>query len=228
MIFKDRVEAAELLVEKLQESLADLQDKKLTVLGIPRGAMPMARIIADKLGGDLDVVLVHKIPAPMQPELAIGSVGVSGEAYRDPAIEGWGISERYIQQEAENQVRLLKQRRTAYGLPETGPDLTDRNVIIVDDGIATGSTMMGAIHEVRAGNPNRVIVAAAVASREATDLLRQAADELVLLHQPELFMAVGNFFQDFSQVSDEEAIELLQSFAKPNATQPRPVQDPSP
>lgn len=205
MIFKNRIEAAELLAEKLE----NYRGKSPVVLGIPRGAMPMARLISDKLGGDLDVVLVHKISAPLQPELAIGSVGVSGEAYLYPNIEEWGISEDYIQTEIENQLKLLKQRRKDYDLAEKGPELAGRTVIVVDDGIATGSTMMGAVHEARMGQPGKVIVAAAVASVEAAERLEEAADEVVLLDKPEEFWAVGQFFQDFSQVTDKEAIQCL-------------------
>lgn len=213
MRFKDRIETAKLLAMKLKS----LWGKNPIVLGIPRGAIPMARLIADELGGDLDVVLIHKISAPLQPELAIGSVGVSGEAYRYPKIEEWGVSEEHIQSEIEKQVKLLKQRRKDYGLHEKGPELAGRTVIIVDDGIATGSTMMGAIHEVRKGKPAKVVVAAAVASEEAAERLEQAADEVVLLDQPKVFGAVGQFFQDFSQVTDEEAIRLLKDFKREKA-----------
>lgn len=205
MIFNDRIEAALLLAEKLKNH----QSKHPVVLGIPRGAMPMARLIADKLGADLDVVLVHKLSAPRQPELAIGSVGLSGEAYLYPRIKEWRISEDYIQTEIERQLTLLTQRRKDYGLAAKGPDLAGRTVIIVDDGIATGSTMIGAVHEARMGHAAEVIVAAAVASKEAAERLETVADDVVLLSMPEGFRAVGQFFHDFSQVTDEEAIRCL-------------------
>jgi predicted phosphoribosyltransferase len=106
MRFKDRIETAKLLAEKLKS----LWGKNPIVLGIPRGAIPMARLIADELGGDLDVVLIHKISAPLQPELAIGSVGVSGEAYRYPKIEEWGVSEEHIQSSSGARITAYMKR----------------------------------------------------------------------------------------------------------------------
>ncbi|MFM1896192.1 MAG: hypothetical protein RLZZ385_1266 [Pseudomonadota bacterium] len=211
MIFRDRLHAAELLAEQLGSTVAAQSGSRPLVLAIPRGAVPMARVIADRLNADLDVVLVHKIPAPGQPELAIGSVGLSGHGYRFPGVEQWNISADYLKQEIPRQVKLLKQRRQDYGLPETPADMVGRTVIIVDDGIATGSTMMGAIHEVRLRHPARLIVAAAVASREAVAMLKTGVDDLVILHTPAVFMSVGHFFEDFSQVTDQEAMALLKA-----------------
>jgi predicted phosphoribosyltransferase len=143
MVFKDRESAAYQLLEKLEK----YRGKNPIVAGIPRGAMPMAKIIAEGLGGQLAVALVHKIPHPDNEEFAIGSVGLSGNIQRLPYVEEVGISDTYIQSAAKKQLKILKQRQASYGLGEV--KMKDRIVIIVDDGIATGATTIGAISEVR-------------------------------------------------------------------------------
>ena len=210
MHFKDRIEAAELLLEKL------LPYKGLNplVLGIPRGAMPMASVIAKGLKGELGVVLVHKIPFPFNEEVAIGSVGLSGHIHPLPDISAYDISESYVLRTAEEQVNKLKVCQEQYGLKT--PDYHHRIVIIVDDGIATGATTLGAIHEVLHHRPEKLILAASVASQESAQKLATLVDEWVVLDTPEDFYAVGQFFTDFSQVSDEEVIALLNEHKKIN------------
>lgn len=185
------------------------------VLAIPRGAVSMGKIIAEELQGELDVVLVRKIGAPFQPELAIAAVDESGYVYRNPQTEAWQISKEYFQQEKEKQLQLIQQRRRQY-TPNRGPAKVEaRNVIVVDDGIATGATMIAALHAIRSQNPQRLIVATAVAPPHTVELLQTYADEVVCLASPEDFAAVGQFFRDFSQVSDEEVIEVLRLSVKP-------------
>lgn len=209
MKFKNREEVAYLLLKKLEM----YKGKNPLILGIPRGAIPMAAILAESLEGELGAVLVHKIPAPGNEELAIGSVGLSGQIQWLPYRALFGVPESYIRSALKKQLDLLRSRYEKYGLGEVHYE--NRIVIIVDDGIATGATTLGAIAEVRLHNPQKIIVAAGVASTESARKIRKLADELILLLEPEEFYAVGQFFEDFSQVSDEEVIELLKA-KKPN------------
>lgn len=205
MLFRDRLEAAELLLKKLDK----YRGKNPLVLGIPRGAIPMAKIIAEGLNGELSAILVHKIPAPYNEEFAIAAIGLSGHIQRSDSIEALHLSESYVQKAAEVQLANLKKRQQKYGLPN--PDYKNRIVIIVDDGIATGATTLSAIEEVRSQKPDKIIVAAPVSSRDSAEKIRAQVDEVVILAEPENFYAVGQFFDDFSQVSDEEVIALLKS-----------------
>lgn len=208
MIFKNREEAAELLLKKL----AKYKNQNPLVLGIPRGAMPMARIIAEGLHGELNAVLIHKIPAPNQPELAIGSVGLSGEIYRLPLIESYEIPESYVQLAAQEQLEVLKKRQKRFHLPAL--NCKGRVVIIVDDGIATGATAIGAIHEIRLQKPKKLILAAGVVAQSTAGEIRALADELITLGEPEYFYAVSQFFSDFAQVTDDEVVEILKNVKK--------------
>lgn len=206
MIFENREAAARLLAEKLEK----YRGRNPLILGIPRGAMPMARILAEELKGDLGAVLVRKIPAPDNDEFAIGSVGLSGHIYRSPYVDMFHITDQYLESVAAKQLKLLRDRQRSYGIPE--PNYRDRVAIIVDDGIATGATTQAAVHEVRAQNPKKLVLAAAVASPRALAELESLVDELVVLHAPELFFAVSQFFVNFAQVSDEEVAEIFRAF----------------
>ena len=183
------------------------------VLGIPRGAMPMARVLADRLGGDLDVVLVHKIGAPDNPEFAIGSISEFGSIYLSESVRLYGYSMRQIDAIAHNEATMLKERRAAYSPIRPAICPTGRTVIIVDDGIATGSTMLAAIRAVRGQNPRRIIVTAPVASPQALHFLKREADETIVLDAPEDFFAISQFYEEFDPVSDEEVINILSSTA---------------
>ncbi len=203
MMLTNRIEAAKLLLNKLEH----YKGENPLVLAIPRGAVPMAKIIADGLNGELGVVLVHKIPSPQNPELAVGSIGLSGFIDLMPFAKMMGVSEHYIQEAAKEQLDVLKARQKQYGLKD--PNYKDRTVIIVDDGIATGATVLAAIHEIQHQKPRKIIVAAAVSSVDSAAKIREEVDELVTLAEPEFFYAVGQFFQDFTQVSDEEVINIV-------------------
>jgi len=205
MIFKNRKEAARLLARRLG---AYYRNKHPLVLGIPRGAVPMAKIIADALGGELDVVLVRKLGYPSQPELAIGAIDESGQVfYSDYAYE---IDEGYLEAEKNRQLEVIRQRRARYTPHRPPIDPKDRVVIVVDDGIATGSTMMAALRSIRARKPKKLVGAVAVASAQAARAMRQEADAMVCLKVPVEFYAVGQFFKDFEQVSDEDVIKILE------------------
>ncbi len=213
MRFQNREQAARLLARKL----AKYRGKNPLVLGIPRGAVPMAKIIADALGGELDVVLVHKLGAPGQPELAIGSVDETGQLYVSEYARDLGISDEYIKAEKESQLETLRLRRNLYTPFRPPIDPSDRIVIVVDNGIATGATMIAALRAVRARQPAKLIAAAAVVSPQTLRRIAVEADKVVCLEVPVLFYAVGQFFEDFPQVSDEDVIEILRESASGTA-----------
>jgi putative phosphoribosyl transferase len=205
MLFENREHAARLLARRLS---AYFKNKNPLVLAIPRGAIGMAEIIADVLGGELDVVLVHKLGAPGQPELAIGAIDETGKVF----LSGYGldIDSAYLEAEKQAQLEVLRKRRARY-TPSRGPiDPHDRIVIVVDDGIATGSTMTAALRALRHSKPQWLVGAAAVAAPGAARAIAREADAIVYLDVPADFYAVGGFFMDFSQVSDEEVTAILQ------------------
>lgn len=204
MRFSHREEAARLLATRL----AAYKGKHPLILAIPRGAVPMAKIIADTIGGDLDVVLVRKLGAPGNPEYAIGSVDEAGHVTLNPDTEG-SYNESYIEDEKRRQMETMRKRRALYTPIHPPIDPAQRLVIIVDDGIATGSTMLAALHAVRAKQPQKIVVAIGVAPKESLERLTNVADEVVCLHAPALFSAVGEFFDEFPQVEDDEVVTML-------------------
>lgn len=205
MRFRNREEAGELLAERLETYRGD----RPVVLGIPRGGVPMASLVAARLGADLDVMLVHKLRAPYQPELALGSVDESGRLYLAPSGSDPAVSPLQLDAEVRAQRALLKRRRERYTAAHPRVDLAGRTVILVDDGLATGATAIAAIRAARAERAARVIVAVAVAPPDTIARLRTEADDVVCLYAPWLFGAVGEFFEDFSEVSDDDVVAIL-------------------
>jgi predicted phosphoribosyltransferase len=176
----------------------------------------MGKIVADALDGDLDVVLVRKLRAPYNPELAIGSIDETGAVYLDPDTRDlW--NEPYLETEKKTQSAVLRQRRQQYEPTGAPIDAAGRIAIVLDDGIATGSTMIAALRAVRARHPAKVIAATGVASAEALRLIRQEADEVVCLETPAIMYAIGYHFRDFAQVSDEEVVATLREAKRPHA-----------
>ncbi len=202
-MFQNREEAAGGIADRLEHFRGD----KPLVLAIPRGGVPMGRIVADRLEGELDVVLVHKLGAPGNPEYAIGSVDEGGRVELTPEARQYGIEQAYIDREAERQLETIRRRRERYGRPPA--NAKGRVAILVDDGIATGSTLQAAIRAVQMEKPSKVIVGIGAAPPETAKRIAKMVDELVCLQTPSSFMAVGQFFEEFRQVTDEEVIALL-------------------
>lgn len=203
MRFTDRGEAA----ARLAERLSGYKGLTPLVLGVPRGAVPMARTIADALDGDLDVVLVRKLRAPGQPELAIGAIDEAGVVLRGRYFDI--ADEVYLREEIRTQQEILRDRRRLYTRTQPALDPAGRTVVIVDDGIATGSSVLAAIRAVRARKPQKIVVAIGVAPADTLARIEAEADEVVCLHAPVSFGAVGQFFDDFSEVTDEMVVAAL-------------------
>jgi predicted phosphoribosyltransferase len=207
MLFDDRLDAA----RQLARALARLAPEKPLVLAIPRGAVPMGRVIADSLGGDLDVVLVRKLGAPANPEFAVGAVDETGWAYVADYADEVGATAAYLEREKHAQMQTMRERRLRYTPTRAPLDPAGRVVIVIDDGLATGATMIAALHAVRAKKPRRLVCAVPVAAPESLAKVRPHADEVVCLDTPEFFHAVSQFYRTFGQVEDEEVIATLAS-----------------
>lgn len=195
----------------LAEQLEDYKGRHPLILAIPRGAVPMAKIIADKLGGEFDVVLVRKLRAPDYPELAIGSIDESGWTYIADHAASVGADSEYIEAERQQQLATIRQRRAQYTpiLPPIDP--VGRIVIVIDDGLATGATMISALHGLRSRKPARLICAIPVSPPETLRKIQPLADQIVCLVTPDNFRAVGQFYVDFPQVEDDEVVAVLQN-----------------
>ena len=203
MYFKNRDDAA----RRLADRLVAYKGQNPLVLGVPRGAVPMARTIADALGGELDVVLVRKLRAPGQPELAIGAVDEAGRVLEGTYFDV--ADEEYVREEVRIQQDIIRARRQMYTRAQKAVDPVGRIVVIVDDGIATGSSMLAAIRSVRARKPRKLVVAIGVAPAQSVARIEAEADEVVCLYAPASFYAVGQFFNDFSEVTDEMVVSAL-------------------
>lgn len=205
MYFHDRTEAATLLAERL----AHYAGEHPLVLAIPRGAVPMAKVIADTLGGDLDVVLAAKIPAPANPEFAIGTVAENGWMQLAEWADEVGASTEYIERQKQALMEKMRNRRSEYSALRAPVDPHDRIVIVVDDGLATGLTMIGALDALRKTQPRKLVVAVPVASMRALEDVGEHADEVICLSSPPHFRSVGQHYEDFTQVSDQEVTQIL-------------------
>ncbi|MFP4591547.1 MAG: phosphoribosyltransferase [Halobacteriales archaeon] len=206
-MFQDRSEAGERLADRLEQVGIEAD----VVLAIPRGGLPVGRAVADRLSAPLDVVVARKLGAPGNPELAIGAVAADGTLWRnDRLIADLGVSDAYLDEEIETQRAAASDKLARYRDEPTHPPLEGRTVVLVDDGIATGATITACARVIEAAGAEQVIVAVPVAPSDAIDRLREEVDRVEVLETPRFFGAVGAFYRDFAQVSDEEAIGYLE------------------
>lgn len=209
MRFQDRIDAA----RRLAVALGHWRGHRPLVLAIPRGAVPMGVVIAEALDGELDVVLVRKLRAPFSPEFAVGAVDETGWAYVADHAAQAGADAAWLERETAAQLETLRRRRAQYTPARPPIDPRGRVAIVVDDGLATGATMIAALHAVRAREPAKLVCAVPVAAPDSLEAVRPWADEVVCLEAPAFFDAVGRFYGDFAQVEDDEVVRLLRSSA---------------
>jgi len=206
--FLDRHDAGRVLASRVK-SYADRDD--VVVLALPRGGVPVAYEVASALGAPLDVFLVRKLGTPGHRELAMGAIASGGvRVLNDDVVRWYGIPQSAIESVAREETAELERREREYRRDRPAPDLANRIVILVDDGLATGSTMRAAAQAVRMRGPSRVIVAVPVGAPQTCNEIAAVADEVVCARMPEPFSAVGQWYLDFDQTEDDEVRELLQ------------------
>ncbi|MFB0545659.1 MAG: phosphoribosyltransferase [Anaerolineae bacterium] len=208
MRFRDRYEAGRLLAEEL----AFLRDREnVIVLGVPRGGVVVGYEIARALAAPLDVYITRKIGAPYNPELAIGAVASDGNVVLDEGLlRRLGISQEYVEEETARQQTEIERRLAEYRGDRPPLELKDRTVILTDDGVATGATILATIQAIKAQEPEELILAIPVGPPDTIAHLGKEVDKVICLSTPHLFWAVGAFYLDFSQTTDEEVKSLLE------------------
>jgi putative phosphoribosyl transferase len=209
-MFTDRKQAG----QELAAALMGLRPESPVVLAIPRGGVPVAFEAARALDAPLDILVARKLGAPGQHELGLGAI-VDGDhpqsVLNEEIIRELGVSPEYIKAEMEKELQEIRRRQNAYRKGRAPVNVAGRTVILIDDGIATGGSIRAALRGVRRLGPKKLVLAVPVAPPETIELLRPEADEIVCLETPEFFLAIGEFYEDFSQTSDEEVIELLEA-----------------
>ena len=227
-IFTDREEAGWMLVERLRaEGLNGPrrgETERPLILAIPRGGVEIGAVLARGLGAELDVVLSRKLRAPHQPELALGAVSETGEVYLNDFAKAMSeAGDAYLTAERARQLAEIARRREMFRAVRPQAQVAGRTVILTDDGIATGATMIAAIRTVRAAGAKWVVVAVPVGSPERLDAIRSLCDRLVCLEEPRAFWAIGQFYRDFTQVEDERVVELLRDYGRPETKWQQPA-----
>ena len=210
-IFRDRADAGVLLAERLR-ALGLHED--VVVLGLPRGGVPVAREVAVALGAPLDVLVVRKIGAPFNPELALGAIAFGGvTVYNEELLAELGLEEAELDGVRRREQAELNRRERAYRGERPMPDLAGKTVVLVDDGMATGATMHAAVTATRALHPKRIVVAVPTSARDSVARLVAVADRVVALETPEPYFGVGAWYEEFRQVTDEEVVRFLEEDA---------------
>lgn len=224
-MFRNREDAAFQVAQRLKDR--PLEDP--LVLAIPRGGVVTGAVLAQELGAELDVVLSRKLRAPMQSELALGAVTEDGKVYLNNfAREFLSPDDAYLVDERRFQLEEIARRRRLFRAVRPQAQIAGRSVIVTDDGIATGATMIAALQTIRHQHPHEVIVAVPVASPERLPAIREWCDEIVCLTAPEEFYAIGQFYEDFEQVEDEQVVALLRESMQPEFRRPEPVRRTAP
>lgn len=215
-VFEDRIDAG----RRLAGRLSHLAGGDTVVVGLPRGGVPVAQQVAGELGAPLDVIVVRKLGVPWQPELAMGAIGEEGVRVLDrDLVSSLGISEQRLRSVEDRERAELQRRVEEYRGGRPMRDLRGKTVIVVDDGIATGSTAAAACRVVKEHGAERIVMATPVSSPRASRMLTAYADEVVTVEEPEDFAAIGQFYSDFSQTSDAEVRDILsQSVQEPPST----------
>jgi putative phosphoribosyl transferase len=212
MLFVDRRDAG----RKLARKLGRFRGEETVVLALPRGGIPVGYEVARQLGAPLEVFVVRKLGAPGHEELAMGAIASGGAVvFNEEVIEALGISQEQIQNAAIHETAELRRREARYRRGRPLPNLRGRTVLIVDDGLATGSTMRAAVLAVRELDPARVVVAVPVGAAQTCQAMSSEADDVICVATPEPFYGVGRFYFDFSQTSDEEVVTLLEAAGTP-------------
>lgn len=207
MLFEDREDAGRRLAEKLDKFK---NDKKTVIFGLPRGGVVVAYEIAQKLNLPLDIIVPRKISAPMDPEYAIGAITENGESILNKKIVSmYGISQDYIEKKSEEERGEAARRLNVYRGGKKPIDTFGKTAILVDDGIATGFTMLAAIKTAKEKGAKKIIVAIPVIARNSLETVNKEVDELIYISAPASFGAIGVFYKNFKQTSDEEVVELM-------------------
>ncbi len=208
-LYRDRIDAG----QKLAAYLREYAGRDALVLGIPRGGVPVAAEVARALEAELDVIVARKLGAPGQPELAIGAVTANGGRFLNKeVIAQLGVTKEYIEKVTTAEMEEAHSREDRFRGGRPAAAIADRIVIVVDDGLATGATMRASVRSVRKAEPVKLVVAVPTGSREACSALRGEADEVVCLHEPELFWAVGLYYQNFEPTLDDDVTAILEEF----------------
>ncbi|MGM0399384.1 MAG: phosphoribosyltransferase [Halobacteriota archaeon] len=207
-MFQDRTSAGTQLAERMEVEGIDLD----LVLGVPRGGLPAARAVADAFDAPLDVIAAKKLGAPRNPELAIGAAASDGTVWlNDELIDRLGVADSYVDEERKRAMSVAAEKEETYREGREPPEIEGKRVAIVDDGIATGATMKASIRAVENQGASGVVVGVPVGPPETVRDLREAADAVVVVEQPRSFGAIGAHYRDFTQVSDEEAMQYLRT-----------------
>lgn len=216
VLFEDRTDAAKQLAGRLHWLKNEIQENKssVVIVAVPRGGVVIGNIIASELGAKLDLVVSRKIGAPFNPELAIGAVMPDGSYFLNDVAEMMNVSQDYIESQIEKEVKEIDRRLIEFrGNREYYNKLEDKIVVLVDDGIATGATILASAKWIKdKHNCKQLIIAVPLAPREILEDLNRAADKVMVLYTPEPFGAVGRFYHDFNQVSDDEVKEMMKKY----------------
>lgn len=216
VLFRNRIDAAKQLAERLYWLKNEIQENKssVVIVAVPRGGVVIGNIIASQLGAKLDLVVSRKIGAPFNPELAIGAVMPDGSYFLNDVAEMMNVSQDYIESQIEKEVKEIDRRLIEFrGDREYYNELEDKIVVLVDDGIATGATILASAKWIKdKHNCKQLIIAVPLAPGEILEDLKRVADKVIVLHTPEPFGAVGRFYHDFNQVSDDEVKEMMRKY----------------